>query len=258
VRRIVVVASILLVLALAGLGTLGLYLASQRVPTFYSAAIAVEPARQQKACREFVAEATALASDLSQPGRWQRLFTAEQVNAWLAIELAANYPELLPQELSDPRVCMSEGEVVVGLRYRSGDLETILSLSFDAYLQEPNVIAIHVRGAHAGALPVPLGQVLDSISHAARQLNLQLEWRTSQGDPVALVTVPQSRDGGHAPFSVEQIELRKGELFLAGTVGTERYDASPILPEPLDVPTAQADSPTEPRVGSAAKETRQE
>jgi hypothetical protein len=263
VRRIVKITSIVAALLVVVGGLLyGVYRASQRVPEFYHAAISVQPQDQGEARDEFVARATALAGDLNQDGSWQSLFTAEQINAWLALELAANYPEMLPGELRDPRIWLRENEATIGCRYQTGDLVTVLSLTFEAYLQEPNVVALRIRGARAGALPVPLGQVLDRISHAAQVLNLQLEWRKSHGDPVALVTLSQPRDTRDAPLSLETLELRDGELFVSGKSGDtkhEKFDASPIVPEPLRVPTARRPSrkTSQPRVGTADKATRQ-
>ena len=129
-----------------------------------------QPQEQQEARDQFVVQATALASDLHRPGHWQSLFTADQINAWLALELATNYPDLLPDELQrsasfDPR----PNEATIACRYESGDMAAVLSLTVDAYLHEPNVLALRIRRARAGALPVPLAQVLDSISHAARR-----------------------------------------------------------------------------------------
>jgi hypothetical protein len=245
------------VLAFGGVAAYSAYKASQRVPEFYREAISVAPQDQHPARDAFVAQATALAGDLHGEGRWQSLFTVEQINGWLALELAENYPDLMPGELHDPRISISDNEATIGCRYGSGELATVLSLTFDAYLQEPNVVALRIRHARAGALPVPLAQVLDSISHAARELNLQLEWRKSHGDPVALVTLPQPRDGQDANLRVETLELRQGELFIAGTTDGEQPDASPIVPEPLRIPTARQTTGDQPRVGSAEKETFQ-
>jgi hypothetical protein len=260
VRRVVKITSIVAaVLAVVGGLLFSVYRASQRVPEFYHAAISVQPQDQAEARDEFVARATALAGDLNEDGCWQSLFTAEQINAWLALELAAKYPEMLPGELHDPRIWLRENEATIGCRYQTGELVTVLSLTFDAYVQEPNVVALRIRRARAGALPVPLGQVLDSISHAAQVLNLQLHWRKSHGDPVALVTLPQPRDARHGPLSLDTLELRDGELFVSGTIGNEKIDASPIVPEPLRVPMARRASPKtgQPRVGAADKATRQ-
>jgi hypothetical protein len=261
VRRVVKITSLLAAVVLVAVGALlfTIYKASQSVPEFYRTAIAVEPEEQADSRDAFVAQATALASDLNQDGHWQSLFTAEQINAWLALELAASYPDLLPAELHDPRVTLDKNEATIGCRYQHGDLVAVLSLTFDAYLHEPNVVALRIRRARAGALPVPLAEVLDNISYAARQLNLRLEWVKSQGDPVALITLPQPRDGGRGLLSLETLELRDGELFVSGTVGKTRLDASPIVPEPLRVPTAARDAQKadQPLLGAADKETRQ-
>jgi hypothetical protein len=261
VRRSLKITSIAAALAVlcVVIALVSAYKASQCVPEFYRAAVAATPESQRPACDAFVAEATALAGDLSGEGRWHSLFTADQINAWLAIELVKSYPDLLPAELREPRITIHGGEATIGCRYQHGDLEAVLSLRVEAYLHEPNVVALRIRHARAGALPIPLTQILDSISHAARHLNLELEWRRSHGDPVALVTLPQPSDPRSAGLRLESLELREGELFVAGTSGHPRPDASPIVAEPLLVPTAENERPAgdQPLVGSAEKDTRQ-
>ncbi len=121
--------------------------AAQRVPEFYRQAVAADPSTQHVPRDEFIAETTALASDLHREGRWQHEFTAEQINAWLALELATNYPELLAAGWSEPRVEIAEHQATIACRYQHGSLSTVLSLTVDVYLHEPNVLAVRVRGA---------------------------------------------------------------------------------------------------------------
>jgi hypothetical protein len=260
VPRAVKVASVVAALLLAaGAGLFLAYRAAQSVPEFYRAAITV-PSEDQVVARDaFVARATALAGDLSAAGHWQSLFAADEINAWLALELARDYPEIVSGELRDPRIAISAGEATIACRYDNGSVSSVVSLSFEAFVQEPNVIGLRILRARAGALPIPLGQVLDNISLAARELNLRLEWRRWHGDPVALVTLPQQQGSGQAPWHLESLELREGELFVSGTVGKQKLDASPIVPEPLRVPTAEKEPPRsdQPVVGAAEKETRQ-
>ncbi len=255
VKTTAVVATLALVAA--SIALVSIYRALRQVPDFYNAAVAVEPEQQVEDRDAFVARATALASDLHAEGRWQSLFTAEQINAWLALELANNYPELLPPELCDPRISLSKDAATIGCQYKTGELSAVVSVTLDAYLHEPNVVAVRIRQARAGALPVPLGHILDSISHAAQQLNLRLEWRKSHGDPVALITLPALHDGNSEPLRLDLLELRDGELFVAGTVGNPPLETSPITPEPLRVPTAQKGAPDQPRLGAAENDTLQ-
>lgn len=259
-RKVLIIVALVSAIALAvcSVSLFSLYQASQQVPEFYAEALALDPDDQQVARDEFIAQATALASDLHRLGRWQRLFTAEQINAWLALELVTNNPGLLPDGMHDPRIVISDKEATIACRYEQGSISTVLSLSVDAYLQEPNVVALRIRRARAGALPVPLKQVLDGISQAARELKLRLEWRKTHGDPVALITFPRARDSRTESLKLQMVELRQGELFLAG--GAPPHDAAGLAdtdpPETSDDSTEADDA--QPLIGSAPKETRQE
>ncbi len=152
VLKIVALASAV-ALAVAGVSLVSLYEASQHVPSFYRDQLAIEPVDQREACDEFIAQATALASDLHRAGRWQRLLTSDQINAWLALELATNYPSLLPDEFQDPRITIGTNEATIACRFEKGSISTVVTLSIDAYLHEPNVVALRIRRARAGACP---------------------------------------------------------------------------------------------------------
>ncbi|MBI3837106.1 MAG: hypothetical protein HY288_04125 [Planctomycetia bacterium] len=261
-RKLLKIAGIVAAVAVivAGVSLFSVYEASQQVPEFYREAISRDPDDQQQARDEFVAHAAALASDLHRAGRWQSLFTVEQINAWLALELAKNYPDLMHGELHDPRIVIRDNEATIACRHGGGEVASVLSLTVDAYLQEPNVLALRIRRARAGALPVPLGLVLDGISHAARQLNLRLEWRKTHGDPVALITFSKFQVAGSEVLTLQAVELRQGELFLAGTIARGDSSQSPDDSQPAGPPTARADEPvgTQPLVGTGKKDTRQE
>jgi hypothetical protein len=258
VRKVSKIVAVLagVITIVTGVSLFSIYKASQHVPEFYREALGVDSEIQEPARDEFVAQATALASDLHRRGQWQTVFTADQINAWLALELATNYPDLLPTDLQDPRISIREQEATIACRYQTGQVSTVLSLTVDVYLHEPNVLALRIRRARAGALPVPLAQVLDGISHAARELNLRLEWRKTQGDPVALITFAPPRSSHGNALTLQTVELRDGELFVSGTIGPE---GSAPESRPRDVPTARHDGPVgdaHPVVGSAEKETR--
>ncbi len=264
--KIAALASVSLLLV-AGIAVLLLYQASQAVPIFYQKAVAVEAASQVDERDSFVARASALASDLHNRGNWSSLFTADEINAWLALELATNYAHLLPDEIRDPRVSITADGAALGCHYRTGEIDTVVSVLFEAYLQSPHVVAIRIRSVRAGSLPVPLGPILDGLSHVARELNLRLEWRKSHGDPVALVTLPRLGDRPDESLRLESIELREGELYVAGTVGLPPLDSVPVLPEPLRVPTAQLElddesgregpGDDEPRIGARENDALQ-
>jgi hypothetical protein len=216
-RLVLWIGGILLLLATVAL-FVG-YRAVGRVPDWYQQATeTVEPARQRKASDEMERRVTDLASGVESTGKWKVLFTAEQVNAWLAVALKEKHPGLVPSDLTDPRVVIEPDGITVGGRFHRGSINSVVSLKIDVFLAEPNVVGARIRSARAGALPWPLGRVLDVISLAARKSNVSLQWRQTDGDPVALITIPPADKKKR--LRIESLQLGDGELFVSGV--TER------------------------------------
>lgn len=212
-----------LLLLLAG-GAFLLLKASQQVPDFYREALKAEPAVQKQASDEMLQQATALASDVKQEGQWQALFTAEQINGWLAVDLIENHPNALPRGVSDPRVAIAPKRLTMACRVHRGSFDGVVTLTVDAYLPEPNVAAFRIRSVRAGLLPVPMDRILDRIGEMAKRLELKLQWRQVDGDPVALVSIPSTRDENDKVVRVELLQIGEGEIYVSGS--TEK------VPEP--------------------------
>ena len=204
-------------LLLAGIGAVAFYRAAHYVPEFYQQAVEVEPVQQQAASEVMIKRATDLASDVQKSGPWQATFTAAEVNGWLAVDLVKNHAGMLPGTISDPRVAITPEAVDVACRYRDGRINTVLSLSVDVYLEGPNVVAVRVRRARAGALPLPLDDVLKQIARATDRLEWRIEWRQADGDPVALVSIPPPRDKHRRVMQLETLRLGNCEIHVAGT-----------------------------------------
>jgi hypothetical protein len=83
-------------------------------------------------------------------------------------------------------------------------------------------VAIRVRKARAGALPLPLKGFLDRIADVALQSGLVLRWAQEDGDPVALFKIPsEHEDYLTQGVFLESVELRDGAVYLAGRSGEE-------------------------------------
>jgi hypothetical protein len=193
-----------------------LYRSSQQIPDFYRQAISVEPQEQAAASQKMIEQTANLASHAQQPGAWEALFTVEQINGWLAVDLVKNHANALPPEVSDPRISITPEQVSLGCRWTGDGFSTIFSMHAELYLAEPNVIALRVQGAHAGALPLPLADILDGITQAAEELNLRIRWLMAERDPIALITIPQPEGDEHPAVQIESLELREGAIYLAG------------------------------------------
>ncbi len=195
---------------------LGLHQALHQSPNFYAEAVAIAPAEQQEAGQQFERNLLGLHNDLQQSGRWKREFTNRQINGWLAVDLPEKFPDLLPPSIQQPRVALTPRQLQIAFHYDTQQLSTIVSLSLEVGLaEEPNTLVVRVRKAQAGWIPIPLKDFLDHISAAARHADLRLRWAQLDGDPVALITIPESNDAKES-FVLDTIEIEQGKLTVAG------------------------------------------
>ncbi len=219
-------------LLLAAVGMLVLYRASRQVPEFYRQAIEdVDPIEQRQASDELLRQASALVSDTQNENRWEAVFTVEQINGWLAVDLAENHAEALPKMLSDPRVAIDGDEMTLACRYRQRGMTSVLTLTVEPYVPEPNVLAVRIRKARAGYLPVPLGSILDRIAEAAGKEGFRLQWRQTAGDPVARFTLATPSESSGKHVQIETLQLADGKLYVAGS-SNPAADGEPSGPMP--------------------------
>jgi hypothetical protein len=211
---LIVVGVVLVLLAGAGIW---FWLAVRHVPHFYVDALAVDPVEQQQASDKMVRRTAALSNDARKEGHWDAVFTADQINGWLAVDREQNHPQLIPNAFHDPRVAIHDGQLIVGCRYESGQMDTVLSLTADVYLQSPNVLALRIQRARAGAVPLPLKDVTSQLVAACENLGCKVELREVGADPLLLLTLPLPTNSAHdGTIRVETVELREAELHIAG------------------------------------------
>lgn len=225
-------------LLLVAVAALWVYRASQRVPDFYRQALAAPPESLDEASDDMLRQVTALASRVQRAGDWEALFTAEQINGWLAVDLVENHARSLPAGVSEPRVAISPQGMSLACRWDNGQITTVLSLNVTVYVSEPNVLAVRLRRARAGNLPIPLDRVLDDVSHATSQMDVVVRWLKIDGDPVALITIPPPEGEQDTLVWIESLELQEGAIYLSGRTLPQGETPTHMLP---DVQTADED-----------------
>lgn len=233
--RILLVILAVLVLLGAG-GATFLYHAAQHEPEFYRQAMTIQPEVQEEAGDELEQSVFELRNETRAPGRWEAIFTDEQINGWLAVDLPKKFASILPPGVESPRVSVHDGLVHIAARYKDKLVESVVSLALEINLtEEPNTVAVTIRRVRAGALPVPIRQFLDRVTAQARRGDIELRWSQMDGDPVALVKIPSQHENyvHHAIF-VETIELRDGEIYLAGRTSDPRSSRPPDIAQ-LDI-----------------------
>lgn len=201
----------------AAVGLQLLYSGMHHVPAFYREAVAADPHEEEAASKVMLQQTAQLANAFQRKGEWESLFTAKQVNGWLAVDLVRNHPQALPPIFRNPRVEITADHVTVAGLLKTDHYWSVVSLTVEPSLPEPNVLALRLRNARAGLLPVPQRKILDALTQLAKQLHWRLEWRQADGDPVALLTLPTDPEGKGRCVRLETLRLGAGEIYLAGT-----------------------------------------
>jgi hypothetical protein len=194
----------------------GAYYAARQVRPFYEQALQIEPEVLERGSRELESRATALYSDARQHGEWQALFTAEQINCWLASQLAQNKDSALPKNFRDLRVAISRDLLTLGFRTKYGGVETVVSADASVFLTDDGTVAVHMKAVRAGALPLPVTKLADQLAAACEKQSLPVRWTRQDGQPVALVELHSSQSTDKRQFHIDAIELGDGELYVAG------------------------------------------
>ncbi len=199
------------------LALLALYLALRHEPRWYARAVATADRQaEEKGSDEMLGRAADLTSALETKGAWKIAFTADQINGWLAVDMPKNHPDLLPENLADPRVVIEPDGVTLGCRAMQSGVSTVVSLKVDVYLAEENKIAVRIRKARAGSLPWSLGKVVDGFTEAARQGDVNLAWHHVDGDPLALIKVPRKQGPGGRQIRITTLRLEEGQIVVGG------------------------------------------
>jgi hypothetical protein len=194
----------------------GGYYAARQVRPFYQQALTLEPEVLERGSRELESRATALYSDARQGGKWHALFTAEQINGWLATQLAENQVEDAPSKIREPRVAISPEVLTLGFRTHSGGVETVISVDASVFVTDEGAVAIRLMSVRAGALPLPVMQLADEIAATCERLSLPVRWTQQDGQPVAIVELHSDPSTDQRQFFIDAIEFGEGEMYVAG------------------------------------------
>jgi hypothetical protein len=190
-------------------------------PAFYRAAEVPPSQERKKLSFELLQKLISLDEDARTKTTWAETITEEELNSHFAEDpfCILFSDRRMPERFHEPRVVIEPEKMTLAVRYGSGTFSTVLSVEVDAWLpaHEVNVIALRLRGLHAGKLPWSTQSLLDHISDGVRQspLNMDVTWCRDRGDPVALL---RPRDDIVRPtFLLQRLELCQGYILIEGT-----------------------------------------
>ncbi|HMO13807.1 MAG TPA: hypothetical protein PKD64_04600 [Pirellulaceae bacterium] len=213
--------TVYLLLVLGCVGSLVYYAvqSTQKMPDFYQTALNVDREIYRAAGRRFETQILQLNSDIRAQSEWTAVFSQDQVNGWLAVELPENFPESIPPEMDQPRVALLDDEVQLAFRFTSSRFCGIVKAIGNIFCTEdPNHIAIEIRQVRSGVFPLPIELWADGIKHGCDNAGITMYWTQKDGNPVAIVELPERfLDIRDRRIRVESIQLRSNEIVMSGT-----------------------------------------
>ena len=194
------------------------YRSAQQIPEFYQAVLTAPPDVLEGEGQEFESRLFDLQTESHREGEWQAVFTEGQVNGWLASDLPEKFPEAIPQQVAHPRIRIGDEQLELAFRFQSRRFNGIVVAKGDAFCTESaNEIAVRIKSAKAGIVPLPIGRWADMITFALSQSGTQVSWTEIEGDPTAIVSLPRSiTEGDDRRWNLESVQLKGGQLVLSG------------------------------------------
>ncbi len=173
-------------------------------------------AAAQQDARRLVTSCSGLHAAIMRVGSWDALFTERQINAWLAIDLPRNHPDLLPAGASGLRVELLTGRVRAAMRIGRGPVSASVWLDAAVSLREVNQLGIALRAAGLGRLPLPRGPLLQEVARRLERLGLVTEIRRLDNQRLLVVYIPSTHEAGGLSHWLSRLGIGRGELVLKG------------------------------------------
>ncbi|MDR2116962.1 MAG: hypothetical protein LBP87_11345 [Planctomycetaceae bacterium] len=198
-----------------------LYLSAQRLPDFYKKSLVVDPEIQQLRNKETLQKIGNLNNAIQKTGEpWQAVFTADDLNAYFAVELEKEGTNLFPKEIIEPRLTFSDRQVDVACRVTRGAFSGTLHLSLGLTFPEPNRLVIRVKKAKFGKLPISKEVPVKFIMNTFKEKSYQVQQGMEAGDPTITVVFDIKYDNERL-ILLNGITFQDGSVHLSGT--TEQH-----------------------------------
>jgi len=141
---------------------------------------------------------------------WRESFDEASINAWFAYDLKRNHHRSLPKGVSEPRMALEHDCLRVGFRWGFGPASSVVQIAVKTWVYKENHLAVELKGASAGRLPLPTTYVRSVVESVAERNGCEIHWKRNGSNLVALITLP---DRG---IKLRRAEVGDGCLILSG------------------------------------------
>lgn len=176
-----------------------------------------------------------LKNDIRTRPEWGDTFTAEELNCFFIESMGPNSGlcAVLPKGFHSPRIAIDGDRLKLGFRYRDGFWSAVVWMEVRIWLvkDERNLIAVEVCDLCAGDLPIGSQSILDAISEAARDSNIEVTWYRNGSNPVGLFRL--YADQPRPAAQILTLEVKDGKVVVAGKSFLDQPASSPVSVTPM-------------------------
>ncbi|QEL21124.1 hypothetical protein [Limnoglobus roseus] len=212
------------------LGVVGSVLGSvlKQEPTFYQKLSDLPEWDNGERASGLMTRVQDLKNDVRSKADWAGKFHGDDVNAFCQENLCegTSYANLLPKGFHSPRVVVEGDHIKLGLRYGHGFWSTVIWIELKAWLvkNDTNVIAVELCGFKAGGLSIGCQTLLDTLSEAAHDSNIEVSWYRHDGNPVGLFRF--YADQLRPTTQIHTFKIEEGAITVAGRTRLENAQAT--------------------------------
>lgn len=222
-RRPLFLALALLLVLFALLGG-GLLYAAKREPEFYARTPCPADWDTREKSAKLLTRIQEFKNEIRSKQEWGDMFTADELNCFFLENMGAGggLGSMLPGKFHSPRVAIDGDRLRLGFKYGHGFWSSVVWVELRVWLvaNKSNLLAVEVCDLRAGRLPIGSQSILDGISEAARDSNIEVTWYRHKANPVGLF-----RFYADQPQPASQIltfDVKDGKIIIAGKTLTDQ------------------------------------
>lgn len=196
----------------------GALYAAKREPEFYAKPACPDEWDAREKSSRLLTRVQDLKNEIRSRHEWGDTFSADDLNCFFAENMGANggFASVLPAKLHSPRVSIEGDRLKLGFKYREGFWSTVVWVELRVWLVagETNVVAVEVCDLRAGCVPIGSQSILDAVTEAARDSNIEVTWYRHEGNPVGLFRF--YADQPNPASQILTLEVKDGRVVVAG------------------------------------------
>jgi hypothetical protein len=216
-RRTILVTAALLLAVFGAVGG-GLLFAAKLDPPFYTRTPCPADWDTREKSAKLLTRIQDLKNEIRSKPEWGDTFTADELNCFFVENMSTGggLRALLPDKFHTPRVAIDGDRLKLGLRYGHGAWSAVLWLELRVWLvaNKTNLVAVEVCDLRAGHLPVGAQSILDWLTEAARDSNIEVTWYRHKANPVGLFRF--YADQPQPPAQILTFDVKDGKIVVAG------------------------------------------